>query len=118
MPDSYLPVLILLLIIGVLAGIILTLSRIIGPSRMSPAKARPFESGIPDIVPHRGAVSVRFYLVAMIFILFDIEVVFLYPWAILFRKLGLFGFIEMTLFLGILGLGLAYAWRKGGLEWD
>ncbi len=118
MPESYFPILLLLLIVGALASLILYLSRIIGPHEMTDAKAQPFESGIPAATPHHGSLSIRFYIIAMIFILFDIEVVFLYPWAVLFRRLGLFGFVEVVIFLGILTVGLAYAWRKGGLEWE
>jgi NADH-quinone oxidoreductase subunit A len=118
MPGSYLPVLLLFIVVGGMAGLILYLARLIGPRNMSGSKAEPFESGIPAAVPHRGPLSIKFYIVAMIFIIFDIEVVFLYPWAVLFRKLGLFGLVEMAIFIGILAIGLAYAWRKGGLEWD
>ncbi len=118
MPGAYLPILLLLLIVGALASLILYLSRVIGPREMTDAKAEPFESGIPAATPYRGPLAIRFYIIAMIFILFDIEVVFLYPWAVLFRKLGVFGFVEVVIFLGILTLGLVYAWRKGGLEWE
>jgi len=118
MSVTYLPILLLFLITGAMAGGILYLAGVIGPRNMTPAKAMPFESGIPNISPHDRPVPVRFYIIAMVFIIFDIEVVFLYPWAILFRKLGLFGFMEMTVFLAILALGLAYAWKKGALEWD
>jgi len=118
MLGAYFPILLLFMILGGLASFILYLSRVIGPKEMTDAKARPFESGIPGMVSHRGSLSVRYYLIAMIFILFDIEVVFLYPWAVLFRRLGFFGFVEGMIFLGILTVGLVYAWRKGGLEWE
>ncbi len=118
MREAYVPILWLFLIVGGMSAGILYLARRLGPKKMTDAKAQPFESGIPDITPHRGPVSVRFYLIAMIFILFDIEVVFLYPWAILFRKLGVLGFVEALIFIGILGLGLIYAWKKGALEWE
>ena len=75
-------------------------------------------SGNPPTGPAFGRFSVRFYMTAILFILFDVEVVFLYPWAILFRDLGMFGFVEMLTFLLVLGIGLLYAWRKGALEWD
>ena len=81
-------------------------------------KAEPFESGNPPRGDARIRFSVRFYLVAMLFLIFDLEVVFLYPWAILFRRLGLFGLIEMGIFLGILLIGFIYVWKKGALEWD
>ncbi len=118
MPGAYLPILLLLLIVGGMTGLILYLARVLGPRKMSPEKGMPFESGIPNITPHNTSPSIRFYMIAMLFIVFDIEVIFLYPWAILFRELGLFGFVEMMIFLVILGLGLAYAWKKGALEWD
>ncbi len=118
MSVTYLPILLLFLIVGGMAGLILYLARVIGPKKMSPEKGMPFESGVPNISPHDTPVSIRFYIIAILFIVFDIEVVFLYPWAILFRKLGLFGFIEMMIFLLILTIGLVYAWKKGALEWD
>lgn len=118
MAGSYVPVVLLFIVIGGMAGLIIYLARVLGPRRMSPAKGERFESGIPAAVPHRGPHSVQFYIVAMIFIIFDIELVFLYPWAILFRKLGIFGFVEVLIFLGILTIGLVYAWKKGGLEWE
>ncbi len=118
MREAYLPILWLILIVGGMSAGVLYLAQRLGPKKLTDAKAQPFESGIPGIEPHRGPVSVRFYLIAMIFILFDIEVIFLYPWAILFRRLGLLGFVEALIFIGILGLGLIYAWKKGALEWD
>ena len=87
-------------------------------NRLNPVKAEPFESGNPPRGDARIRFSVRFYLVAMLFLIFDLEVVFLYPWAILFRQLGLFGLIEMGIFLGILLIGFIYVWKKGALEWD
>ena len=90
----------------------------VGPKSPNPVKAEPFESGNPPRGDARIRFSVRFYLVAMLFLIFDLEVVFLYPWAILFRQLGLFGLIEMGIFLGILLIGFIYAWKKGALEWD
>ena len=90
----------------------------VGPKSPNPVKAEPFESGNPPRGDARIRFSVRFYLVAMLFLIFDLEVVFLYPWAILFRQLGLLGLIEMGIFLGILLIGFIYAWKKGALEWD
>jgi NADH-quinone oxidoreductase subunit A len=118
MSGAYVPILLLLLIVGGMTALILYLSRVIGPRKMTPAKGMPFESGIPHIVPHAQPIPIRFYMIAIVFIVFDLEVIFLYPWAILFRRLGLFGFIEMMIFLSILGVGLLYAWKKGALEWD
>jgi NADH-quinone oxidoreductase subunit A len=78
----------------------------------------PFESGNPPKGDARIRFSVRFYLVAMLFLIFDLEVVFLYPWAIYFRQLGLFGLVQMGIFLTILTIGYVYVWKKGALEWD
>ena len=116
--EQYLPVLIL---IGVAAGVgamFTLLGILIGPKRDSASKRMPFESGMPNVGSEFKRYSVRFYLVAMIFLIFDVEVVFLYPWAVKFRELGWFGFWEFMVFLAILVLGLAYAWKKGALEWE
>lgn len=103
---------------GVVVLSLLFIAQTLGPKTLNPAKADPFESGNPPKGDARIRFSVRFYLVAMLFLIFDLEVVFLYPWAIYFRNLGLFGLVQMGIFLGILLIGFAYAWRKGALEWD
>jgi NADH-quinone oxidoreductase subunit A len=90
----------------------------LGPRRPSAAKGAAFECGNPPSGSAWGRFSVKFYLTAILFIVFDVEVVFLYPWAIEFRSLGLLGFVEMVFFVAILALGLAYVWRKGALEWE
>ena len=105
-------------IAGVVVLALLTLAQCIGPKSISPVKADPFESGNPPRGDARIRFSVRFYLVAMLFLIFDLEVVFLYPWAILFRRLGWFGVIEMGIFLALLLIGFIYVWKKGALEWD
>ncbi len=115
---SYLPILTLILLAVLFASVTMLLSSWFGPRRPTPAKLAPYECGITPVGTARERVSVRFYLVAMLFIIFDIEIAFLYPWAVVFRDLKLFGLIEMAVFLFILLLGFAYAWRKGGLEWD
>jgi NADH-quinone oxidoreductase subunit A len=81
-------------------------------------KQEPFECGNVSSGPAWGRFSVKFYLAAILFIIFDVEVVFLYPWARLFRRLGMFGFVEMMIFISVLAFGLVYVWRKGALEWD
>jgi len=106
-----------------LGGTILLLNRILGPQRWTKSKLDTFETGNEPEGDARHRFSVRFYLVAILFILFDIEVVFMFPWAVLFREYvaagaGVFMFVEMVVFIAILGLGLAYVWRKGALEWD
>ncbi|MBI4390091.1 MAG: NADH-quinone oxidoreductase subunit A [Nitrospinae bacterium] len=109
--------LMLLFAVGIAGGMVL-LTSILGPKRHFADKAEPFECGESQLVSPRQRFSVKFYLVAVLFILFDIEAVFLFPWAILYKKLGIFGFVEMFLFLLILGVGLLYVWRRGGLDWE
>jgi len=115
---EYLPVVIMVLVAAVIPALFVAVSRFLGPRKPSVVKGEPFECGNPATGPAWGRFSVKFYLTAILFIVFDVEVVFLYPWAILFRRLGVFGFVEMTIFVAILTLGLAYVWRKGALEWD
>ena len=118
MLESYVPLLIFVLIVLGLLGALVTLSFVLGPSKPYRTKLAPYESGIiPDTPAHRR-MSVRFYLTAMLFIIFDVEAVFFYPWAVLRRQLKWFGLIEMGIFMGILLVALAHIWRKGGLEWD
>lgn len=108
----------LIIVIGVLvASGMLGAHLLIGPRRRFPSKLEPFECGEKQLVsPHRRF-SVKFYLVAMLFIVFDVEAIFIYPWAAAFRTLGWLGFFEMLTFIGILVVGLAYVWLKGALEW-
>jgi NADH-quinone oxidoreductase subunit A len=115
---EYVAVLIMVLVAAVIPALFVSVGRFLGPRKPSVAKSEPFECGNPSSGPAWGRFSVKFYLTAILFIVFDIEVVFLYPWAILFRRLGMFGFVEMIIFVAILTLGLAYVWRKGALEWD
>ena len=118
MLESYVPLLIFVLIVLGLLGALVTLSFVLGPSRPSRRKMAPYESGIiPDTPAHRR-VSVRFYLTAMLFIIFDVEAIFFYPWAVLLRQLKWFGLIEMLVFMGILLVAFAHIWRKGGLDWE
>ncbi|MCZ7626629.1 MAG: NADH-quinone oxidoreductase subunit A [Candidatus Methylomirabilota bacterium] len=114
---SYLPIIILILLATGFALGTLFVSHMLGPRRPTPAKAIPYECGIDPVGSARQRFSVKFYLVAMLFIVFDIEIVFLYPWAVTLNSLKLFGLVEMVLFLGILLIGLVYVWKKGGLEW-
>ena len=118
MLESYVPILIFVLIVLALLGAVVTLSFVLGPTKPSRRKLAPYESGIiPDTPAHRR-LSVRFYLTAMLFIIFDVEAVFFYPWAVLMRQLGWYGLIEMGVFMGILLVALAHIWRKGGLDWE
>ncbi len=114
---SYLPILLLMLLAAGFALATLLLSSVLGPRRPSKDKLSPYECGIDPVGSARERFSVKFYLVAMLFIIFDIEIVFLYPWAVILNSLKLFGLVEMIFFLGILLVGLLYVWKKGGLEW-
>ncbi|MDO8682712.1 MAG: NADH-quinone oxidoreductase subunit A [Armatimonadota bacterium] len=118
MLSAYFPVLILIILATGFAIGALALSYYVGPKRPNPAKVEPYECGMKPIGSARQRVPIRFYLIAMLFILFDIEIVFLYPWAVVFDQLGLFGFIEMVVFIAILTIGYVYVWRKGALEWE
>jgi NADH-quinone oxidoreductase subunit A len=115
---AYLPILILLILSGGLATLIVVIGHAFGPRRPTERKSVPYESGMRPIGPGARRMPVRFYLVAVLFILFDIEVVFFLPWAVVFRQLGLFGLIEMVVFILILLVGYVYAWKKGALEWE
>jgi NADH-quinone oxidoreductase subunit A len=116
--SEYVGVLISWLLSALVSGGFLILASLLGPKRPSAAKSEPFECGEEPLTLPAGRFSVKFYLVAMMFILVDIELVFLFPWAVVYRTLGWFGFLEMALFLGIVVLGFIYAWRKGALDWE
>ncbi len=118
MLDLYAPAAVLLIITVVMCLLIVSLSTLMGPRRPTHRKLEPYESGMVPIGPAVRRLPVRFYLVAVLFILFDIEVVFFLPWAVIARQMGLFALVEMGIFIGILLLGFAYAWRKGALEWE
>jgi len=118
MLTNYIPILILLLISTALALIVIAMSFLMGPRRPSGRKASPYESGMMPIGQAMRRFPAKFYLIAVLFILFDIEVIFLYPWAIVFRKLKVFGLIEMAIFIIILLVGYVYVWKRGALEWE
>ena len=118
MPADYLPILVMIVVVVAFAAIALTLSAMTGPRRPNPAKLSPYESGMPPFGSARRRLSIKYYLTAVLFILFDIEIIFFYPWAVLFRQLELFGLIEMGIFILVLLIGYVYVWRKGGFEWD
>jgi NADH-quinone oxidoreductase subunit A len=100
------------------AGALLFIPRLLAPKRLTPVKAEPFECGMDPLSIAEGQFAIKFSTIAIFFILIDIELLFVWPWAMLYRKLGWFGFVEMLVFLGILMLGFLYIWRKGGLEWE
>ncbi len=118
MLDQYAPIGVMLVLTTVLCFVIVGLSRLLGPHRPTQRKLEPYESGMTPIGPAMRRLPVKFYLVAVLFILFDIEVVFFLPFAVVARQLGLFALIEMAIFIVILLVGYIYAWRKGALEWE
>ncbi len=119
--NSYIPVLVMVVGAVALALILVGLSALLGPRRPSPAKVSPYECGVTPIGSARERFPIKFYLVAMLFILFDIETVFLYPWAVTYKSSGglmLFNLLEMAVFVAILFVGYVYVWRRGGFEWE
>ena len=118
MLNEYLPIVILVIVATGVAGIAIALGHLFGPRRPTERKSLPYESGMTPFGPGTRRMPVRFYMVAVLFILFDIEVVFLLPWAVVFRKLGIFGIVEMLIFVLILVVGYIYAWKKGAMEWE
>jgi NADH-quinone oxidoreductase subunit A len=117
MLEQYLPIG-LMILFGVVAGLVFTnINRLIGPKRPTEEKLSTYESGMEPVKTARERFSVKFYLVAMLFIVFDIEIVFMYPWAVLFRQLGWAGFVEMLVFITVLLVGLLYIFKKGALRW-
>ncbi|MEA3335441.1 MAG: NADH-quinone oxidoreductase subunit A [Chloroflexota bacterium] len=117
MPVDYLPIFILIVLAAIFAVIALVMPAVLGPRRPNKAKMEAYESGVLPYSDARRRFPVQYYVVAVLFILFDIEVIFLYPWAVVLRQLKLFGLIEMAVFLAILIIGFVYVWRKGALEW-
>ena len=118
MLENYLPVMVLIGIAFAFAIGSVVMSRLIGQKKPSAVKLAPYECGMPLLGSAQERFSIKFYVIAMLFILFDIEVVFLYPWAVMFKRLGIFGFIEMGVFISILLVGFIYVWKKGALEWE
>jgi len=109
---------VLMIVLGLLFAVpSVLLSQFLGPRKPTPEKSAPYECGMPSVGDARERMSVKFYLVAMIFLLFDIEVAFLYPWAMALRELGWPGFIQVVLFMVLLLAGYVYVWRKGALDW-
>ena len=118
MLENYLPILIFIIIGGLLGVTALLIGRIMGPKRPNADKNSPYECGFPAFDDARLPFDVRYYLVAILFIIFDLETAFLVPWAIVFREIGWFGMIAMGIFLGLLVIGFIYEWKKGALEWE
>ena len=116
---EYLPIVILATLALAFAGLSLSASALRRPPKPTPAKLAPYECGIvPERLPKGERFSVKFYVVAMLFIIFDIETIFLFPWAVGFRQLGLFGLVEMAVFIALVFVAYVYVWKKGGLDWQ
>ena len=114
----YIPILVFTLVAISFPIITLLIAKVLRAGRWDPVKAEPYECGVEaPTTAFDARVSVRYYLLAVLFVVFDVETVFLYPWAVMYRKLALFGFIEMFVFLAILVVGYIYAWRRGALQW-
>jgi NADH-quinone oxidoreductase subunit A len=117
MLNAYIPIFIFLLVAIGFALVTLMISQLLQSKKYNKVKLEPYECGIEPTTDARDRYSVRYYLVAMLFVIFDVETVFMFPWAVMVDELALFGLIEMIVFLAILGAGYVYAWKKGALEW-
>ena len=115
---EYLPILIFLAVAGALGTLLLALGFLFGPSRPDPEKLSPYECGFEAFEDARMRFDVRYYLVAILFILFDLEIAFLFPWAVALDSIGFFGFMAMMIFLAVLVVGFVYEWMKGALDWQ
>jgi NADH-quinone oxidoreductase subunit A len=115
---GYMPILIFLVIAGGFAAVIVVASLVLARQKPDSEKLSPYECGFPPFADARSRFDVRFYLVAILFIIFDLEVAFLFPWAVSLAHIGLFGFFSMIAFLGVLTIGFIYEWKKGALEWE
>ncbi len=116
--ESYLPILVFIGVGMALGTLILYLGRFVRPDQPYRAKLVPYESGSPLFQDARVQFPIRYYIIAMLFVIFDIEIAFMFPWAVAFTHLGIVGLVEMTVFIAILVVGFWYAWKKGALEWD
>ena len=118
MLDNYLPILVFLVVGGGIGAIVIALGFVLGPQRPDSEKLSPYECGFEAFEDARMKFDVRYYLVAILFIIFDLEIAFLFPWAVVLDQIGMVGFIAMAVFLGILVVGFIYEWKKGALEWE
>jgi len=117
MPQNYVPIFLFLAVVGILIPVTLLVARIIRTQSPNRVKLMPYECGIDPYDSARGRYTVRFYIIAILFVVFDVETIFLFPWAVKFKALGIFRLIEMLVFLGILIVGYVWIWKKGALEW-
>jgi len=118
MLEQYFPILLFILVGIGLGALLLTVGGLVSPNRPDPEKLAPYECGFEAFEDARMKFDVRYYLIAILFILFDLEIAFLFPWAVDLRDIGFFGFTSMMIFLGILIVGFVYEWKKGALEWE
>ena len=117
MPESFLPILVLLIVAAGMAAVVLLLNLVISPRLKTRQKGEIYESGVPMVDASHKRISIKFFVIAMVFILFDVEIAFIYPWALVFRSAGWPLFVEMLSFLAVLIVGYAYIWRKGAFDW-
>jgi len=124
MTQSFIPILLMLIIAAIVGTVLLLLSWFVGTHQRNPSKLSPYESGVPPLDSNRKRINVRFYQIAMLFILFDIEAAFLYPWAVIYREVTVtnngivwFAFFEMLIFIALLAVGYIYVWKKRALDW-
>ena len=115
---NYIPVLVFIVVSAGLGLVLMGVGRVLGPNKPDDEKLSPYECGFEAFEDSRMKFDVRYYLVAILFIIFDLEIAFLFPWAVVLDKIGTFGFWSMMLFLGILVIGFIYEWKKGALEWE
>jgi len=117
MPQNYVPIFLFLAVVGILIPLTLVIAKIIRTQSPNRTKLMPYECGIDPVDSARGRYTVRYYIIAILFVVFDVETIFLFPWAVKFKALGVFGLVEMLVFLGILIVGYIWIWKKGALEW-
>ncbi|HVP42474.1 MAG TPA: NADH-quinone oxidoreductase subunit A [Terriglobales bacterium] len=117
MPQNYVPIFIFGAVVAVLIPLTLILAKLVRPENPNRTKLMPYECGVDPVGDSRQRYTVRFYIVAILFVIFDVETIFLFPWAVQYKLLGLFGFVEMMIFLAILVVGYVWIWKKGALEW-
>jgi len=117
MPQNYIPLFIFVAIVATLIPLTLVIAKLVRPENPNRVKLMPYECGIDPFDNSRGRYTVRYYIIAILFVVFDVETIFLFPWAVKFKALGMFGLLEMLIFLGILIVGYIWIWKKGALEW-
>jgi len=115
--SGYIPIVLFIMVAAAFPLVTLLVARLVRPTNYGAVKAAAYECGVEAVGEARGRYSIHYYIIAVLFVVFDVEVIFLFPWAVRFNALGLFGFIEMVIFIAILVLGYFYAWKKGALEW-